>query len=52
MESPLKLSNKRIKHLDFLPTNPGIYRFLGSKKEVLYIGKAKDLKKKDQVLLC
>jgi len=46
MESPLKLSNKRIKHLDFLPTNPGIYRFLGPKKEVLYIGKAKDLRKR------
>ena len=46
MESPLKLSNKRTKYLDFLPTNPGIYRFLGSKKEVLYIGKAKDLRKR------
>ena len=46
MQNPLKLSNKRIKHLNFLPTNSGIYKFLGSKKEVLYIGKAKDLRKR------
>ena len=45
MQNPLKLSSKKIKHLNFLPTNPGIYKFLDSKKEVLYIGKAKDLRK-------
>jgi len=46
MDNPLRLSNKKIKHLDLLPTNPGIYKFLDSKKEVLYIGKAKDLRKR------
>ena len=46
MQNCLKLSNKKIKHLNFLPTNPGIYKFLDSKKEVLYIGKAKDLRKR------
>ena len=46
MQNPIKLSNKKIKHLNFLPTNSGIYKFLGSKKEVLYIGKAKDLRKR------
>jgi len=46
MQDPLKLSEKKIKHLNSLPTNPGIYKFLDSKKEVLYIGKAKDLRKR------
>ena len=46
MQNPIKLSNKKIKPLNFLPTNPGIYKFLDSKKEVLYIGKAKDLRKR------
>jgi len=46
MQNPLKLSEKKIKHLNSLPTNPGIYKFLDSKKEVLYIGKAKDLRKR------
>jgi len=46
MQNPLKLTNKRIKHLNFLPSSSGIYKFLGSKKEVLYIGKAKDLRKR------
>ena len=46
MQNPLKLSDKKIKHLNSLPTNPGIYKFLDSTKEVLYIGKAKDLKKR------
>ena len=46
MDNLLRLSNKKIKHLDLLPTNPGIYKFLDSKKEVLYIGKAKDLRKR------
>ncbi len=46
MQNPLKLSNKKIKHLNFLPTNSGVYKFLDSKKEVLYIGKAKDLRKR------
>jgi len=46
MDNLLRLSNKKIKHLDLLPTNPGIYKFLDSKKEALYIGKAKDLRKR------
>ena len=46
MQNPLKLSEKKIKHLNSLPTNPGIYKFLDSKKEALYIGKAKDLRKR------
>ena len=46
MQNPLKLSNKKIEDLNFLPTNSGIYKFLDSKKEVLYIGKAKDLRKR------
>ena len=46
MQNPLKLSDKKIKHLNSLPTDPGIYKFLDSKKEVLYIGKAKDLRKR------
>ena len=46
MQNPLKLSDKKIKHLNSLPTDPGIYKFLNSTKEVLYIGKAKDLKKR------
>jgi len=46
MQNSLKLSEKKIKHLNSLPTNPGIYKFLDSKKEVLYIGKAKQLRKR------
>ena len=32
--------------LETLPDNPGIYRFIDSKGEILYIGKAKNLKKR------
>ena len=32
-----------IKHI---PAKPGIYFFLNNKKEIIYIGKAKDLKKR------
>ena len=46
MQNPLKLSEKKVKRLNSLPTNPGIYKFLDSKKKVLYIGKAKHLRKR------
>ncbi len=36
------------KLLKSLPTQPGIYRMLGNKDEVLYIGKAKNLRKRVQ----
>ena len=29
-----------------LPNSPGVYQFLDSKKQILYIGKAKNLKKR------
>ncbi|MEE9500017.1 MAG: GIY-YIG nuclease family protein [Candidatus Omnitrophota bacterium] len=34
------------KRLKKIPTSPGIYLFLGKNKEVLYIGKASNLKKR------
>ncbi|MEC7860982.1 MAG: GIY-YIG nuclease family protein, partial [Pseudomonadota bacterium] len=34
------------KFLRSLPSKPGIYRMLGKKDNVLYVGKAKDLKKR------
>ena len=32
--------------ISLLPKNPGVYRMLSAKKEILYIGKAKNLKKR------
>lgn len=32
--------------LPSLPTHPGVYRFIGAEDEILYIGKAKNLKKR------
>ena len=32
--------------LDTLPENPGVYQFYNEKSEILYIGKAKNLKKR------
>ena len=46
MQNSIKLSNKRPKKLNFLPKEPGIYQFIDSKKEVIYIGKAKNLEKR------
>ncbi len=34
------------KSLEILPSSPGIYRMMNQKKEVLYIGKARNLKKR------
>ena len=31
--------------LETLPENPGVYQFYNEKSEILYIGKAKNLKK-------
>lgn len=39
----IKLLKAEIKTM---PTTPGVYRMLGSEKEVLYVGKAKNLKKR------
>jgi len=46
MQNSISLTDKKTKNLNFLPTEPGIYRFLDSKKEVIYIGKAKNLRKR------
>ena len=44
MISSLDQGKKIIKDkIPLLPKNPGIYRMLSSKKEILYIGKAKNL---------
>ncbi|RPG96093.1 MAG: excinuclease ABC subunit UvrC [Candidatus Pelagibacter sp. TMED165] len=40
----LELGKKVIKEkISLLPKNPGVYRMLSSKKEILYIGKAKNI---------
>ena len=46
MQNFIRLSNKKINNLNFIPTEPGIYRFLDSGKQVIYIGKAKNLRKR------
>ena len=46
MQNSIKLSNKKPNNLNFLPTEPGIYRFLNSQKQIIYIGKAKKLRKR------
>jgi len=33
-------------HLKSLPSNPGVYRMMNRKGDVLYVGKAKNLKKR------
>ena len=44
MISSLDLGKKIIKDkIPLLPKNPGVYRMLSSKKEILYIGKAKNI---------
>ena len=46
MEELIRLNDRVIENLKKLPNNPGIYKFLNSKKEPLYIGKAKSLDKR------
>ena len=44
MLNNLELGKKVIKEkISLLPKNPGVYRMLSSKKEILYIGKAKNI---------
>ena len=44
MINNLDLGKKVIKDkIPLLPKNPGVYRMLSSKKEILYIGKAKNI---------
>src|SRR3989339_284776 len=40
------MQEKLKKLLDKIPHSPGVYKFLNEKKEILYIGKAKDLRKR------
>ena len=38
--------------IEVLPENPGVYQFLNQKNEILYIGKAKNIKKElNRILL-
>ena len=46
MQNSIRLSDKKPTSLNFLPNEPGIYRFLDSEKQVIYIGKAKNLRKR------
>ena len=46
MQNSIRLSDKTPNNLNFLPTKPGVYRFLDSEKQVIYIGKAKNLRKR------
>ena len=40
LESGKNIIKEKVK---LIPNNPGIYRMLGAKKEILYIGKAKNI---------
>jgi len=48
MQNSIRLSNKAISNLKSIPIDPGIYRFLDTEKQVIYIGKAKNLRKRVQ----
>ena len=48
MEKQAQFTNKKIlfnKNTDF-PELPGVYKFYNSKNEIIYIGKAKNIKKR------
>ena len=38
MQDSIRISDKEKHNLNFLPSDPGIYRFLDNKKKVIYIG--------------
>ena len=40
------MSQKFADVIKILPNTPGVYKFLGRGKEILYVGKAKNLKKR------
>ena len=40
------MSQKFADVIKILPKTPGVYKFIGSDKEILYVGKAKNLKKR------
>ena len=42
------LSDEIINSLKVLPSNPGVYQFIDSNGEIIYIGKAKNLKNRVQ----
>ena len=46
MQNSIRLSSKKTNNLNFVPTEPGIYRFLDLDKQIIYIGKAKNLRKR------
>ena len=39
------MSQKFADVIKILPKTPGVYKFIGRDKEILYVGKAKNLKK-------
>lgn len=46
MQNPISFFDKKLKNLNLLPEQPGVYQFLDNKKEPVYIGKAKNLRKR------
>lgn len=46
MLNSIKFFDKKLQNLNLLPEQPGVYQFLDSDKEPVYIGKAKNLRKR------